>query len=42
MNKLENLTDTELMNWYHLAKEMRDLKYLRAIKAEITRRNKDE
>jgi hypothetical protein len=38
--RLEDLTDKELMQWYQQAVELRDGKYIKAIKAEMNRRNK--
>lgn len=42
MSKFELMTDNELMQWYWLALEMRDGKYLKAIKAEMNRRCSEE
>lgn len=42
MNKWEIYTDKELMELKQDAIEMQDRKWLKAINAEITRRNKDD
>ena len=42
MSKFEDFTDTDLMIWLRIAQEMQDGKYIKAIKKEITRRNRDE
>jgi hypothetical protein len=38
--KLEDFTDKDLMKLYQSAVETRDSKYIKAIKAEMNRRNK--
>ena len=38
--KLEDYTDKELMQLYWMAVETRDGKYIKALKAEMNRRNK--
>lgn len=42
MNKWEIYNDNELMELKQTAIEMRDLHWLKAINAEINRRNRDE
>ena len=42
MNKWDIYTDKDLMILKQDAIEMRDIKWLRAINAEISRRNSDE
>ena len=42
VNRMEDLTDTELMEWYRIAQELRDGRYLKAIKKEINRRCANE
>lgn len=37
---IKDLTDKELMQWYQQAVELRDGKYIKALKAEMNRRNK--
>jgi hypothetical protein len=39
---LKDMTDSELMQWYWLAQEMQDGKDLKAIKAEMNRRSREE
>lgn len=39
---IKDLTDRELMEWYRIAVEMQDSKYINAIRKEMTRRNKDD
>lgn len=39
---LEDFTDTELMKLYQVAIETRDGRYIKAIKQEMSRRNRDE
>lgn len=40
--KFADMNDKELMEWYRIAVEMRDGKYIKAIRAEMTRRNRDD
>lgn len=40
--KLKDMNDKELMYWYNLAQEMRDGNYIRAIRQELNRRNREE
>lgn len=40
--KFEDMNDKELEYWWTLAQELQDGRYLRAIKFERNRRNKDE
>jgi hypothetical protein len=42
MNKLQDYTDKELMYWYHLAQELRDGKDIKALKAEMNRREREQ
>jgi hypothetical protein len=42
MNRFKDLTDKELMEWYWLAVEMHDGRYIKAIKAEMNRRCSEE
>nr|DAH34513.1 MAG TPA: Sda, KinA, antikinase, histidine kinase [Bacteriophage sp.] len=42
MNKWEIYNDNELMELKQTAIEMRDLRWIKAINAEINRRNRDE
>ena len=42
MAKFEQMTDNELMQWYWLAQEMHDGRYLKAIKEEMNRRSREE
>ena len=39
---IKDFTDQELMYWYHLAQELRDGKYIKALKAEMNRRVKEQ
>lgn len=39
---IKDLNDQELMYYYHLAKELRDGKYIKALKDEISRRTREE
>ena len=38
----EDMNDKELMHWYYLAEELRDVKYIKAIKEELSRRNREQ
>lgn len=38
-NELETLSDKELMDWYYLAMEMHDGRYIKKLKQEMSRRN---
>lgn len=40
--KFEDMNDKELELWWRKAQELRDGAYIKAIKAERNRRNKDE
>lgn len=40
--KFEDMNDKELERWWQLAQELRDGTYIRAIKAERNRRNRNE
>lgn len=42
MNKFDIFTDLELMQLMQDAIELQDGKWLKALRAEITRRNRDE
>lgn len=42
MSKFEDLTDKELEQWMQLAQVMQDGRYIKAIRAERSRRNRDE
>lgn len=39
---IKDLTDKELMQWYQQAVELRDGKYIKALKAEMNRRVREE
>ena len=39
---IKDLTDKELMYYYHLAQEMRDGRYIKALKEEMSRRNRND
>ena len=39
---IKDLTDKELMYYYRLAVEMRDGRYIKALKAEMSRRNRND
>lgn len=38
-NELKKLSDKELMDWYYLAMEMQDGRYIKKLKQEMSRRN---
>lgn len=38
----QDINDKELMYWYYLAEELRDGKYIKAIKEELNRRKREE
>lgn len=40
--KFADMNDKELMEWYRIAVEMQDSKYIKVIRKEMTRRNRDE
>ncbi len=42
MSKFEDMTDKELERWWQIAVELHDGVYIKAIKAERNRRNRDE
>lgn len=42
LNRLSDLTDTELMMWYFDAIEMRIGKYIKAIRKEMNKRSAKE
>lgn len=39
---IKDLTDKELMQWYQQAVELRDGKYIKALKAEMNRRVREQ
>lgn len=39
---IKDLTDRELMEWFRIAVEMHDSRYIKALRKEMTRRNSDE
>ena len=39
---IKDLTDKELMYWYQQAVELRDGRYIKALKAEMNRRVKEQ
>lgn len=41
LNRLNDLTDKELMMWYYEAQEMRISEYIKAIKNEMNKRSKE-
>ncbi len=38
----QDLNDQELMYWYHLAQVIQDGRYIKALKEEMNRRNREE
>ena len=40
--QIKEFTDKELMYWYQLAQEMRDGKYIKALKEEMNRRVREQ